>query len=202
MLRLSLHRPYMLIAMLFCALGVSGCAPMIFAGAATGVVAASQERSVGDGFDDFTIQTDLEARMAAESGILSRQVNLKVVEGRVLLTGFVPDEEHRGRAGQLAWDSGLVREVINELLVGEPQQINGHFSDSWISTQYRFRLLGDGEVFDFNYGYDVLAGTIYLIGIARSEDEMMKAIDHARTINGVNQVVSHIILKTDPRRAS
>ncbi|MFN3401475.1 MAG: BON domain-containing protein [Ferrovibrio sp.] len=43
-------------------------------------------------------------------------------------------------------------------------------------------------------------GTVYLIGLAQNDAEIVKVTDHARTIKGVRKVVSHVWLKTDPRR--
>ena len=38
------------------------------------------------------------------------------------------------------------------------------------------------------------------MGIAEDQRELDRAVDHARRIRYVKKVVSHVMLKTDPRR--
>ncbi|NWG46014.1 MAG: BON domain-containing protein [Alphaproteobacteria bacterium] len=181
-------------------LALAGCAPALFAGGVTGIIFAAQERSVGEAVDDFTIQTSLEAKLLQASEHLSRRVNLKVVEGRVLMTGIVNTPEDERTALALARDTGGVREVIDELEVGKAPGLGKFVSDTWISTVFRARLSTDSQVAFINYGYEVSEGRIYLIGIAGSPGELDRVTEHARTIKGVREVVSHIVLKSDPRR--
>jgi len=47
-----------------------------------------------------------------------------------------------------------------------------------------------------------LNGVVYLFGIAQSQKELDRATGHARNVKGVVKVVSHVILKTDPKRNS
>ena len=46
----------------------------------------------------------------------------------------------------------------------------------------------------------MVLGIIYIIGIAQTTAELDKVIGHARRINNVKKVVSHVMLKDDPRR--
>jgi len=41
---------------------------------------------------------------------------------------------------------------------------------------------------------------VYLMGIAQDEAELSQVAEHARNIGGVKDVVSHVVLKDDPRR--
>ena len=51
-----------------------------------------------------------------------------------------------------------------------------------------------------NYSVETVNGTVYLLGIAQDEAELVRVIEHARGIEDVKQVVSHVVVKDDPRR--
>ena len=181
-------------------LGLAGCVPAIFAGVAeTGSVVA-QERTVGRAVDDFTIQTDLEARLLKTDFQLFRKVDTEVVEGRVLLTGRVPTQDARTSAGRVAWSVPHVKEVINEVEVEPKGRLGTYFNDIRISEQLRAKLLTDGEIAIINYNVETVSGTVYLLGIAQNEQELERVALHARTIPGVKRVVSHVQLKNSPER--
>ena len=73
-------------------------------------------------------------------------------------------------------------------------------NDLWIQNKLKARLLTDGEVKNINYIIDVTDSVVYLLGIAQSSTELDRVIAHARDVSGVKRVISHVRLKTDPRR--
>jgi osmotically-inducible protein OsmY len=122
-----------------------------------------------------------------------RYVNLQVQNRRVLLTGVVPEQAMRTTAAELAWRVDDVREVINEIkVVDERNDVAAYAQDSWIAAQLKTKLLFDSEIASINYSIEVVRGVIYLIGIARSEAELSRALDHARNLANVAEVVSYV----------
>ena len=51
-----------------------------------------------------------------------------------------------------------------------------------------------------NYSIETINGVIYVMGIAQSQDELDRVVNHARNISGVQRVVSYVRLKDDPKR--
>ena len=90
--------------------------------------------------------------------------------------------------------------MINEIQVTDESGILDYARDTWISAQLKGRLLVDGDVLSINYGVETVNGTVYLIGIAQSEAELARVIEHARGIEDVKRVVSHVVVKDDPNR--
>ena len=127
-------------------------------------------------------------------------VEIEVVEGRVLLTGSVKQSKHRLDAVKLAWKVLGVREVINEIDVTEKGGIKQYLIDVKIKTQMRYKVIADKEIASINYNFEVVNGIVYIIGIAENKKELKKIIKHANTIGSVLKVVSHVIMKDDPRR--
>ena len=180
----------------------SGCAPLIVAGAATGALAVAQERTVGDAVDDTAIGLRVKDGFIAMSPNLFTKVSVDVVEGRVLLTGSVPEPQNRVDAVRITWQVPGVKEVLNEIQVNNKTSIADYFTDVRISTELRYRMVTDAQISEINYNIDTVNGTVYLIGIAQNQAELDKVLNYARSIKGVKQVVSQVLLKTDPRRAN
>ena len=200
----SVHgREFFIGAMLLAlAIGLGGCSSAIIgAGATVGVVAA-QERSVGQALDDATILTLINQKLFEKSESLFLKVDVEVLEGRVLLTGNVKNPEDRITVARMVWQTKGVRVVLNELEIKDRSTLRDYAKDLWITTQLQVKLLSDAKIYSINYSVDTLNGVVFLFGIAQDKNELNRATNHARNIKGVVKVVSHLVLKDDPKRAS
>lgn len=179
---------------------LSGCAEAIVGGAASVGLAVAQERSVGAAMDDSLISVQINSLLFDENIDLFAQVGSEVHEGRVLLTGAVDVPEDRVKAARLVWTVNGVREVINEIEVNPDFTLFDSAKDTWITTKVRARLLTDPDIVDINYAIETVNGVVYLLGIAQSDAELKRTTWQIQQVNGVVRIVSHALLKTDPRR--
>ena len=193
--------PAALALSLVCVLCLSGCDPVVDGGG-TVVTELVKERSFDDAVEDLTIRAELNHLFFQDDVELYQDVSFSVVEGRVLLKGSVTTAEDRVHAQQLAWQVDGVLEVINEIQVSDESGILNFVRDTWISAQLKAKLLADTDIMSLNYDVETVNGTIYLFGIARSEDELALVLDHARSIEDVTRIVSHVVMKDDPRRSA
>jgi osmotically-inducible protein OsmY len=193
-------RSLLLLGLIGAAGSLGGCTSAILGIGATGAVAFAQERSIGAAFDDKGIQLLINAELLRADEKLFRQVDVESIEGRVVLTGAVPTAEKRLQATEIAWQAPGVKEVNNELQVTDEGDVVDFAKDTWITTQLRTKILTDTEIFDINYTVETVNGVVYLLGIAKTQAELDRVTDHARNINGVVKVVSHVRLKEDPVR--
>ncbi len=192
-----MFRTFAMIAALALAAPVlSGCVGMAIGAAATGGVAVAEERSVGTVVDDFTIKVEINEALFSYNESLFQDVSIDVTEGRVLLTGKVTEPDDRVDAVRLAWQATGVKEVINEIQVTDTGGIESYLNDVRISNELRADLLFDGEVSSINYNVETVSGIVYLTGIAQDQAELDRVIDHARTISGVKEVISHVRIKS------
>lgn len=194
-------RPLSAIVILCAAGSLSGCAGALIGAGATAGVAAAEERGFEGAVDDTKIRTEINHYWFQYDAELHRKVGLTISEGRVMLTGVVPSDVMRADAVRLTWQAAGVREVINELEV--IPQGTGAIDDGRdvvIQQTLKARLLFDKEIRNINYTVDVVNGVVYLMGIAQTEAELDRVIAHARDISNVKRVVSHVRLKSDPRR--
>ena len=193
----------LLSAMILTALAgaVSGCVGAVVGAGASAGVAAAEERGFDGALDDTKIRAEINRLWFDRDVEMYRQANLNISEGRVMLTGVVKTEQARADAVRLAWQASGVKEVLNELQVrAEGEAGLDQANDLWIQNKLKARLLGDSDVKNINYTIDVTDAVVYLLGIAQNDAELDRVIAHARDVSGVKRVISHVRLKTDPRR--
>lgn len=178
---------------------LASCAPVIVGGAAAVGTASVQERTVGAAVDDLTIHTRILNGFSKQKGLFTN-VSVKVQEGSVLLTGKVKNPEDAVEAVKAAWAVEGVREVINEIQVTDRNTIGGFANDSLITTQVKSRLIAEKFVKSVNYSIETVGGVVYVMGIAQDDAELERVLNVTSRVRGVKQVVSHVRLKTDPRR--
>src|SRR6185295_13130731 len=121
---------------------LSACIPLIIGGGTETAVVVAQERSVGNAIDDAGILVKIKDLYLQEDyKDLLANVEIKVVEGRVLLTGNVDKPESQVEAVRLAWTVAGVKEVINEIQLNNQAGFSNYARDVWISAQIKSRLL-------------------------------------------------------------
>lgn len=193
---------YMPLIFIVGSLVLSGCASAIVGGAAAVGVAAAQERTVGSAIDDATIEFKIKDLFLEKSDRLFTRVSVDSVEGRVLLSGTVQTPDNRVDIARLTWQVDGVKEVFNEVEVGDRGGLIDYFKDVRIANELRLKLLADKEVANVNYSVETVNGVIYLMGIGQDQAELERVTSHASNIKGVVRVVSFVVLKDDARRDS
>ena len=176
---------------------LSGCDPVslaVGAGASVGV-ASSQEGGVRGAITDDAIQLKIDDLWAKNDFTMFRKLNVTVKEGRVLLTGSVPNPDMRVEAVRLAWQAEGVRQVLNEITVDEGGGIKGAVLDSWITSILKTKLMLDKYIISINYNIDTVNGNVYLMGVAQNQKELARVMDYARNASHVHNVVSYVRLK-------
>lgn len=142
---------------------------------------------------DNVLTRAVEAQWATVPGLNDR-LDVTVRDGRALLTGRAGNADERVEAVRLAWQVNGVREVINEIGFGDESSLSDKAADAWITTQLRTKLLTDAEITSRNFTIETVNQTVYLMGRARSAQELERVRNHARTISRVRQVVSHVVV--------
>lgn len=177
---------------------LQACTPVsavIGAGAATGV-AAYQERGVDGVARDLHVASRILDSYARHDHMLLKDIGVEVYEGRALLTGQVTTEQHRADAVRLAWAADGIKDVINEIHVTSEGGILDTARDAWISARLEAKLTFDKQVYAINYAVETVGGTVYLIGIAQNDGELERVKNHARSIEYVKHIVSHVRVKS------
>jgi osmotically-inducible protein OsmY len=183
-----MHRRLLLAAALAAAaVPLSGCVPLIAAGAAGAALVATDRRSAGAQLDDTTIETRLATEIASRFGDRAH-VNVTSYNGVLLLTGEVPDDKARADVVAMTRATPKVRAVHDELVVGPTTDLGSRTNDSYITSKVKTRFL-EAKTFSATHVKVVTErGVVYLMGLVKRA-EADEAAKIAATTSGVLRVV-------------
>lgn len=182
-------------------LSLSGCFTSAVFATVEAAKTVAQDRSVGSRIDDNGIALRAnDAFIQTNVDDLFAGVDTTISEGRVLLTGTVENPDFKPQAEEMVWAIPGVKEVINEIQVTSDDNFLDYSNDVWIANKVRSRLLFTDGIASSNYFIDTVNSTVYMMGIGKDEKEIRDAIEVARRVSGVKEVISHVIPRDDPRR--
>ena len=174
-----------------------GCTPtnILATGGGTAMVVAEGDRSLGTVVDDATIKVNVAAKFLNAGNNLFVDVNTTVLEGRILLTGLVDTQEVRIEALRLVWEVEGVREVINEIEIGNRESLKDYANDLWINTQAKGVAAKTIGLRAVAYNFETINGKIYVAGITTRPEQMEEMIEALKSIKGVKEITNYVIVK-------
>ena len=174
-----------------------GCSPVgiLASGSGATMVVAEGDRSLGTVVDDATIKLNLSIKFLQSENKLFLDVNSNVTEGRVLLTGLVDTQEIRIEAVRKVWEINGVREVINEIEVGNKTTLKEYMNDLWINTQVKSLAAKTIGLRSFSYNFETIKGKVYIAGITSRPEQLQAIVESTKTIKGVNEIVNYVVIK-------
>jgi len=185
-------RSVLAVTSLFAAAALTSCAAAVLGTAGAVGINSIQEKTLGEAVDDATTSSEIKAKLLNESGARFGEVDVEVANGLVLLSGRVNAPEDRTYAEGIAWSASRTQDVANEIRIEPPGGFFANVSDEIITGRVRARLLGSSKVKSVNINVETYSGVVYLMGIARSAEELRSAAEEASVVGGVKQVVSYI----------
>jgi osmotically-inducible protein OsmY len=165
----------------------------------TGVSVAFDPRSLGTQIDDSVMQKNLTARLALRDKVYLLNINTKVLDGRLFLTGKVNDPEEKLQITKLAWETKGARSVRNDITIKEDFNFKQSAKDLLITSQLRAALIFNKKIKATNYQIDTYKKKIFIYGISLTEDEKKEVIKEAKEILDVKDVIASIVLVEDLR---
>ena len=174
-----------------------GCTPagVLASGGATTMVVAEGDRSLGTVVDDATIKLNISGRFLTSENNLFLNIDTKVIEGRVLLTGIVDNQEIRIDAVRKVWEIEGVQEVINEIEIGDKTTIKEYANDLWINTQIKALAAKEIGLRALSYNFETIRGKVSVAGITSRPEQLEALIDAIKTVKGVKEIVNYVVIK-------
>ena len=167
---------------------LSGCGLLVVGGtAATTAVVATDRRTAGQQVEDKSIELKEGSEMRKLFADNAR-VSATSYGGLVLLTGDVPTEQDKQKAGEMASKVEKVKKVVNELRVGDLTPLSVRTNDTWITSKARTTLINTQDVPSRTITVTTERGVVYLLGIV-TDTEGRRAAKAVSDISGVNKVV-------------
>jgi len=168
-------------------LTLTGCAPLVVGGTATGAAVIDDHRSVGAVVNDTLIKLQAEALISRNKPLHHEtHVDVTSVNGLVLLTGEAENIAERNDILTIVRNISGIRRIVNQLRIAPPSSFPSRLADSWITLRVKSALLAHG--LDANQIKVVTAHrVVYLLGLvppAQGNEAALVAsrIPHVRSI--------------------
>ena len=174
-----------------------GCSPagVLASGGATTMVVAEGDKSLGTIVDDATIKLNISRELLVSENNLFIDIDTSVIEGMVLLTGIVKNQESRIEAVKIVWEVEGVNEVINEIEIGDKTSITEYANDVWITTQIKALAAKEIGLRSISYNIETIRGKVFLAGITSRPEQLETLVNITKSIKGVREVVNYVVIK-------
>ena len=162
---------------------------LLFLGCATkGDIA---DRSVGTKIDDRFLESLVKRELSKKRSLLKgSNINVTVFDGRILLTGQVPNR----RVSELAEDISISlskvkkEDISNHVKIMGPISLVSRSNDRWLKTKVRARLLSSKDTSGSSLRVTCENGTVFLMGrVTQEKAELITGL--VSKVFGVEKIV-------------
>jgi hyperosmotically inducible protein len=152
--------------------------------------------SVGTDIDDSVVTSSVKAALLADANIKSFDFKVETRKGEVLLSGFVDNQSQLDRATAITHAVSGVKSVQNNVILKVAATTIGNKLDAGIITsKVKAALLGDAKVKSFDIAVVTRKDEVLLTGFVDNREQMDRAIEIARSIEGVHSVSNEMSIK-------
>ena len=166
----------------------------------TGVSIALDPRTLGTQIDDSIMQKNLLARLALTDKKYLVKISVKVLDGRIFLSGKADEPEEKLLITKMAWETKGARSVKNNIAIKQKFSFKNVATDVLITSQLRAALIFNKNVKAANFNIDTINQKTYVFGIAHNEDEKKEIIQEAKQIVDLKELVTSILMVSDLSR--
>jgi len=166
----------------------------------TGVNVALDPRTLGTQIDDSIMQKNLLARLALTEKKYLVKLSVKVLDGRIFLSGKVDEAEEKLKITKIAWETKGARSVKNNIAVKKEFSFKNVATDILITSQLRTALILNKKVKAANFNIDTINQKTYIFGIAHNNEEKKEILQEAKKIVDLKELVTSILLVSDLSR--
>ena len=106
----------------------------------------------------------------------------------MLLTGQAPTEDEKKRIESVVREIPNVREVTNEVVVGQVSSLTSRGNDALVTSNVKARMVNNGKFSPSHVKVVTENGVVYLMGMV-SVEEGEAAVEVARTTQGASSIV-------------
>lgn len=156
-----------------------------------GSYTALREKKIGDSLSDSKIDIEIKKKLYAIDPKLYSDVSVVTDHGCVLLTGGVSNPDWSSAAEREAWKVDGVLEVNNHIY-NEEVQLSQIVRDDFITSVCRSALICNSDIRSVNYKIKTFGSVVYLLGVARTKEELELVLSTVQKVSGVEKVVSYI----------
>lgn len=178
-------------AVILICLYLSGCqfAGTLFTGARKVTTIMLDDRSFSDDITDTKMNFALRDAYVAIDPKLGLDIEPTIFEGKVLLTGALPNVELIQRVIEATWQNAGTKCVYNYIRVDDPPSLDIVNQDAAVSGAIRTRLMFTAGVSSSNYKLTMENGVMYIMGLSENQQELDTVITVIKGTPGIQKVV-------------
>ena len=163
---------------------VSGCATIY--------KAAVDERSIRDIASDTAIKTKILKEFIDDESIKTLDIFTASYEGNVYLVGEYESKSQKNKAIEIAKNVEGVKNVTTYMLLKKKDDACGTKDNLGLSAKVKGELIKDKDIWSTNVDVKTVQCNVVLVGLVGSEEEIQKAVAHAKSIEGAKSVKSYL----------
>ena len=185
-------------ALLTAAALLSGCAaPAMVGGGAVMTSMLGEQRSPENYLEDNWVAWKIRSYYVRSEKVRAGNINVSVYNGAVLLTGAAASQEEIDEAVSIAKGTRGVMSVHSEIKV-QFESATELAADVLISNQVKLKFIANKDIRGLDIHVETTKAVVFLTGEAKSVQERDLAVEIARKIPGVREVVSYIGVNDKP----
>jgi len=165
-------------------LAVNGCGTIYSA--------AVDERNVSTIANDTAIKAEIVKKFYDDEKIKSLDISTGCYRGHVYLVGEYDTADQKKRAIKIARSVEGVKHVTTYLLPKKKDDSCGIDENLEIVGKVKAKLVGDKDIWSTNIDIHSIQCQVVLYGLVGSKQEINKAIEHAKSVEGVRGVKSFL----------
>jgi len=154
--------------------------------------AAVDERDVKTIANDKKIEATIVKRLLEDDNVKVLDISAYCYDGRVYLLGEYETAQQKNLATQIAKNVEGVKSVTTHLLPKKANHPCGTRENVEITARVKAVLIKDKEIWSTNVDVKTIQCNVVLLGIVGSEQEVRRAIAHAKKVEGVQSVKSYL----------
>ncbi len=187
------HIGFFLLALLWA--GFTGCAPVLVgSGAASAYKVATDERSMGELWNDSAIEARINMELVKSSKVKAANIDVDVVNRVVILNGLVDSLEEAKEAEAIAGRDPYQKGVKNQLKVGS-RSLGQTIDDHVIWNKINGSLINEKGIHSLSIDVYVRKGEVFLNGIVENENQHLRVVKIAGSILGVKKITDNLTVK-------
>ncbi len=178
---------------------IQNCGPLISGIGVVAVGSASKEKGIGTAFNDNVIYVNILNSLYKWDENISKDINLNVDEGSVLITGKLKNSDTKIKLTKIIWGVRGVKEVVNEAQISDVSDIKNIARDLASVGEIRARMLANPNINSLNFSVDVVNDIAYVSGIASKKEELDIVENIVKSARFVKEIYNYIKINTDNR---
>ena len=152
--------------------------------------------TVGMEIDDSVLTASVKSALLADPDVKSVDFKVETRKGEVLLSGFVDSQAQIDRANAVAKGVSGVKNVLNNATIKESTITVGNtVDDGVVTSRVKTALLGDESTKSRDIAIVTRKGEVQLSGFVDNQQQIDRAIEITRGIQGVSGVSNEMSIK-------